>query len=144
MERAKLIEQSTLNIHLSKKQVKANVQQLGGFLEMLAALASEALLTLPGGLATLLVSEIVEKAVGGRGRLHLHQSGRGDGVYLHKSGHCFKMEPTKGNALRLTPNRFVVHGDGQYLKRKSQIYNERGLLGRNIPFKNIPMLNLLL
>ena len=76
LERAKLIGKSTLNIHLSKKQVKANIQHRGG--------------ALLGGLATGLVSGAVEKAVGGRG-LYLHPSGRrsdGDGLYLHKSGHC--------------------------------------------------------
>ena len=150
MERAKLIGKSTLNIHLSKKQVKANIQHRGGFLGMLAGLAAKALPTLLGGLATGLVSGAVEKAVGGRG-LYLHPSGRrsnGDGLYLHKSGHCVKVEPTKGKGLRLTPNRsnlIGVHGDGLYVKRGSQVYDGRGLLlGRNSPFKNIPILNLLL
>ena len=57
-----------------------------------------------------------------------------------------KVEPTKGNGLRLTPNRFVgVHGYSLYLIRESQIYDEKGLLlGRNSPFEDIPMLNLLL
>ena len=59
-----------------------------------------------------------------------------------------KVEPTKGNGLRLTPNNRVgVYGDGLYLKRGSQIYDGRDgrlLLGRNSPFKNIPILNLLL
>ena len=107
---------------------------------MLAGLATKALPTLLGGVATGLLSGTVEKAVGGHG---LHPSGRihGDGLYLHKSGYCVKVEPTKGNGLRLTPNRLVdVHGgDGLYLKRGSQIHGGRELLlGRNIPFKNIP------
>ena len=147
LERAKMIGKSTLNIHLSKKQVKANVQHRGGFLGMLAGLAAKALSVLLGELATGLVSGAVEKALGGRG-LYLHPSGRqnGDGLYLHKSRHCVKVEPTKGNGLRLTPNNRVgVYGDGLYLKRGSQIYDGRGLLlGRNSPFKNIPILNLLL
>ena len=66
LERAKLIGKSTLNIHLSKKQVKANIQHRGGFLGMLAGLAAIALPTLLGGLATGLVSGAVEKDVGGR------------------------------------------------------------------------------
>ena len=36
LERAKLIGKSMVNIHLSKKHVKANVQHRGGFLGMLA------------------------------------------------------------------------------------------------------------
>ena len=51
LERAKLIGKSTLNIHLSKKQVKANIQHRGGFLGMLADLAATALSALLGGLA---------------------------------------------------------------------------------------------
>ena len=141
LERAKLIGKPTLNIHLSKKRVKANVQHHGGFHGMLAELAAKALLALLSGLATGLVSGDVEKAVGGCG---VHPSG--DVLYLHKSGHCVKVEPTKGNGLRLTSKTFLgVHGDGLYLKRGSQIYDGTGLLlGCNSPFKNIPILNLLL
>ena len=64
LERAKLIGKATLNIHLSKKQVRANVQHRGGFLGKLAGLAAKALPTLLGGLATGLVSGAEEKAVG--------------------------------------------------------------------------------
>ena len=127
--------------------MKANVQQCGGFLGLLAGLAAKALPALLGGLATGLVSGAVESAVGGRG-LYLHPSGRcsGDGMYLYKFDHCVKVEPTNGKGLRLVPNRLVgVHGDGLYLKRGSQHYDGRGLLlGRISPFKNIPILNLLL
>ena len=70
-ERAKMIGKSTLNIHLSKKQVKANVQHRGGFLGILAGLAAKALPALLRGIATGLVSGVVEKAVGGHG-LYLH------------------------------------------------------------------------
>ena len=123
LERAKLIGKATLNIYLSKKQVKANVQHREGFLGMLARLATKALPTLLGGLATGLVAGAVEKAVGGRG-LFLHPSGRrsGDGLYLYKSGHCVKVEPIKGKGLRLAPNRSTlvgVHGDGLHLQRGS-------------------------
>ena len=54
----------------------------------------------------------------------------GNGLYLHKSGHCVKVEPVKGKGLYLTPHsRLVgVSGDGLNLKRGSSIYNGRGLL----------------
>ena len=144
VQRARLIGKSKVNIHLSKKQVEANVQHQGGFLGMLAGLAARALPTLAGlatkalpsllgGLATGLVSGAVEKAVGG------------NGLYLHKSGHCVKVEPVKGNGLYLTPHRRLVDGDGLYLKHGASIYEGKGLLlGSNSPFKNIPILNLLL
>ena len=150
MERAKLIGKPMLNIHLSKKQVKANVEHRGGFLGMLAGLAAKVLPSLLGGLATGVLSGAVSKAIGGNG-LYLHPSGRrgrsGDGLYLHKSGHCVKVEPIKGRGLRLTPSRttFDEYGDGFYLKKGDQVYDGHGLLfGANSPFKNIPILNLLL
>ena len=135
IERAKLIGKRQVTVHFSKRQVQANVQYQGGFLGMLAGLAAKALPSLLGGLATGLVSGAVEKAVGG------------NGLYLHKSGHCVKVDPVKGNGLYLTPHRGLhgVHGDGLYLKRGSTIRDGSGLiLGPNSPFKNIPILNLLL
>ena len=59
-----------------------------------------------------------------------------------------EVEPVKGNGLYLTPHRGGlpgIHGDGLYLKRGSTIQEGSGLiLGPNSPFKNIPILNLLL
>ena len=58
---------------------------------MLAGLAAKALphllKGLAGGLASGLASSAIKKVVGG------------DGLYLHKSGHCVKVEPVKGNGL---------------------------------------------
>ena len=104
---------------------------------MLAGLAAKALPHLLKGLAGGLASSAIKKVVGG------------DGLYLRKSGHCVKVEPVKGNGLYLTPHRGGsldgVHGDGLYLKRGSTIQDGSGLiLGPNSPFKNIPILNLLL
>ena len=153
MERARLIGKPTVNIHLSKKQVQTNETHSGGFLGMLASLVARALPTLLGGLATGVLSGAVSKAVGGHG-LRLHPSGGssssrryGDGLYLNKSGHCVKIEPTKGKGLRLSPSRVsaLPTRDGLYWKRGTQVYDGQGLLfGRNSPFKNIPILNLLL
>ena len=135
MERSKLIGKDKVTLHFSKRQMQANVQHQGGFLGMLAGLAAKALPSLLGGLATGLVSGAVKRAVGG------------NGLYLHKSGHCIKIEPVKGNGLYLTPQRRLsrVQGDGLYLKHGSAIRDGSGLiLGANSPFKNIPILNLLL
>ena len=52
MERARMIGKLNVTIHLSKKQVKANVQHKGGFLGMLAGLAAKALPTILGGLTS--------------------------------------------------------------------------------------------
>ena len=136
IERSKLIGKRQVTIHFSKRQVQENVQHQGGFLGILAGLAAKVLPSLLGGLATGLVSGAVKHAVAG-----------GDGLYLHKSGHCVKIEPVKGNGLYLTPHQSLpgLHGDGLYLKRGSTIQEGSGLiLGPNSPFKNIPILNLLL
>ena len=104
---------------------------------MLSGLAAKALPRLLKGFTSGLVSGAVTKAIGR------------DGLYLDKSGHCVKIDPVKGNGLYLAPHRGGslpgVHGDGLYLKRGSTIQDGSGLiLGRNRPFKNIPILNLLL
>ena len=68
----------------------------------------------------------------------------GDGLYLFKRGHCIKVEPVKGNGLYLTTHSSKIHayvGDGLYLKRVGAVHNGEGLiLGKNSPFKNVPIL----
>ena len=140
LERARLIGKPDVVIKLSTKQIKANLKHEGGFLSMLAGLAARALPTLLGGLATGLISGGIEKAIGGSGL-------SGNGLYLHKSGHCVKIRPIKGKGLELVPRRRPtgIFGDGLFLKHGSRIYDGRGLLlGKNSPFKNIPIIGLLL
>ena len=137
MERSRLIGKRKVTIHLSKRQVKANVQLQGGFLGMLAGLAAKALPLILGGLSPGLVSSAVKRAVGNRG----------NSLYLLKLGHCVKIDPVRGNGLYLTPHKRLsgVYGDGLYLKRVSRIQDGSGLiLGPNRRSKNIPILNLLL
>ena len=71
----------------------------------------------------------------------------GNGLYLHKSGHCVKLEPVEGNGLYLTPHSRLAcaSGDGLYLKRGTSIYEGRDLLlGSQSIFKNIPILKWIL
>ena len=136
IERARLIGKPRVSIHFSKKQMQANIRHDGGFLGALAGIAAKVLPSLAKGLATGLVSGAVGKVMG-------------DGLYLSKSGHRVKIEPVKGNGLYLTPYRRdgdgFPTGDGLFLKRGSEIRDGLGLiLGPNSPFKNIPILNLLL
>ena len=143
LERAKLMNKSSITIKLSKNQVEANVKHKGGFIGTLLGLASKVLPTLLGGLATGLISGGIEKAIGGSG-LHNHQCG--NGLYLHKSGHSVKIIPIRGRGVQLLPKKLRgVSGDGLYLKHGANIYDGRGLLlGKNSPFKNIPILGLIL
>ena len=115
--------------------MQANIKHEGGFLGMLAGLAARALPTLLTGLASGLVSGAVEKAIGG------------SGLYLHKKGHgCARVQLVKGNGLYLTPHpRISTGGTGLFLKHGDQVYSGEGLLlGANSPFKNIPLLGLIL
>ena len=51
----------------------------------------------------------------------------------------------KGDGLYLAPHPRFVEGDGQFLKHGAGISDVAGLLmGKNSPFKNIPVLGWLL
>ena len=137
IERARLIGKKRVTVRLSSKQVQANIKHEGGFLGMLASLAARALPTLLTGLASGLVSGAVEKAVTA-----------GSGLYLHKKGYgCAKVQIVKGDGLYLTPHPHIntAGGNGLFLKHGDQVYSGEGLLlGANSPFKNIPLLGLIL
>ena len=127
LERARMIGKKRATVRLSRKQVKANVKYEGGVLGMLAALAARVLPSLLGGLATGLVSGAVEKAI----------TSSGKGLYLQKKGCTAKIQLVKGNA---------TVGNGLYFKDDNdRVYEGEGLiLGSNSPFKNIPLLRLIL
>ena len=123
-----------MTIRMSRKQVKKNVKFEGGFLSMLINLATKALPVLLGGLATGVLSGAVEKAV------------RGDGLFLGKKGYgTAKIEFNKeDNGITLTPVPTENH-NGIYLRHNGSMFKGKGLLlGKNSPFKNIPILGLIL
>ena len=134
IERAKLIGKKTISIRLSRKQVRVNIKHEGGFLGMLAGLAARILPSLLTGLATGAVSGAVEKAISG------------NGLFLTKRGHgCARIQLVKGNGLYLTHHSDNVDGEGIFLRHDDKIYRGEGLLlGPNSPFKNVPLLGLLL
>ena len=87
------------------------------------------------GLATGLLSGGIHKAICGSGGAAV-----GDGHYLHKHDKCYRVQKCKGNGLYLAPQ-----GDGLFLKHGNDISDGAGLLmGKNSPFKNIPVLGWLL
>ena len=99
---------------------------------MLMKLATKALPTLLGGLATGVISSGVEKAIAGNG-LFLGQRGMGTA----------NIEGNE-NGIVLTPVQDEKI-NGLYLKHDGQIIQGKGLLfGPNSPFKDIPILGLLL
>ena len=126
---------------MSKHQIEKNISHQGGFLSFLAGLASKALPMLAKGLAGGFMSGVADQVLGNKKS--------GDGLYLFKRGHCVKVEPVKGNGLYLTPHspkfQNVGVGDGLYLKQGNAIHNGEGLiLGKNSPFKNVPILGWIL
>ena len=76
-------------------------------------------------------------------------NGEGMKMYLYKDGLSYDLKKTRDGAMHISPrpNLTDVYGDGLYLRRAGSglIYNGEGLLlGPESPFKNIPILGLLL
>ena len=134
MQRAISSNKKVLTVRMSRRQVKYNKKFEGGFLSMLLKLASKALPVLLGGLASGVLSGVVEKAVSGNG-LFLGKRGYGTAkIDFNKEDDGITVTPVP------TENR-----NGLYLKHEGQIYEGKGLLlGKNSPFKNIPILGLIL
>ena len=130
-----------VQIRKSARQVVKNVSYTGGFSAALAPLiaralplAAHVLPTIMSGLATGLPSGGIHKAISGNGVV-------GDGLYLHKHDKCYQVQTLKGNGLYLAPHPHFVEGDGLFLKHGNDISDGAGLLiGKNSPFKNIPVL----
>ena len=100
---------------------------------MLASLATRALPALLTGLATGLLSGGISNAI------------RGNGLFLQMHGKCYQVQKCDGDGLYLAPHPPLVKGDGLFLKSGSDISDGAGLLmGKNSPFKNIPILGWLL
>ena len=132
IERSRLVGKKSVSVRLSRKQIRENIKHEGGFLATLAGLAARALPTILGGLASGLLSGAMEKAVDG------------DGLFVYKNKQSARIQPVKGGGLFLTPFP-QPHGHGVYIRHGNEVYNGEGLLlGPNSPFKDIPLLNLLL
>ena len=131
IERANALGKRSITIRMSRKQMQANIKHEGGFLGMLAGLAARVLPSLLTGLATGAVSGAVENAIAG------------DGLYFSRNGQCAEVHPVEGGGLYLTPHT-EAEGRGLYLKHNHTIYGQGLLLGKDSPFKDIPILGLLL
>ena len=137
------VEGRRVQIRLSARQVAKNVSYTGGFIGALTLasalpLAARAPPTILSGLTTGLLSGGINKPISGSGAA-------GDGLYLQKHDKCYRVQKCKGNGLYLTPHPRFVEGDGLFLKHGNDISDGAGLLmGKNSPFKNIPVLGWLL
>ena len=134
MQRAIASGKNVMTVRMSRKQVRHNTKFEGGFLSMLMRLATKALPVLLGGIATGALSGAVEKAVSG------------NGLFLGKRGYgTAKIDFMKdSNGITLTPVKAEKY-NGLYLKHDGQVYEGKGLLlGPKSPFRNIPVLGLIL
>ena len=131
-----------MHLRLNAKQVARNASYTGGFLASIAArllpLITRALPTIMTGLTTGLLSGGISKAISGKGL--------GDGLYLHKNSKCYRVQKTEGDGLFLSPSYSIPNrGDGLFLKQGKNVTDGSGLiLGKNSPFRNIPVLGWLL
>ena len=127
-------------IKMSKTQVARNMKIEGGFLSLLAGLASRAI---P------LIAKTVLPALGFGALSSLASTGvqMGDGLFIKKGGCVCEVE-TDGKRVLLEPtdlNPFKKLGNGLYLRKEGKIYDGKGLLlGPQSPFKNIPILGMIL
>lgn len=139
-----------VTLKLSKAQVKANTKVEGGFLATLARMAlpllTRALPTVGKALGVGALTGLANEAVG--------SLFGGSGLYLKKGG-CLCQIESDGRGLYLAPTTTssggsleVPQGDGLYLNPPGTYQFQRVgkglLLGKDSPFKNIPLLNILL
>ena len=108
----------------------------GGFLSALMAMASKVLPTLLTGLASGVIGGLAEKAIS-----------KGSGLYLGKHGRgVTQIHLVEGGGLYLSPLFYPEEDyDGLYMTHDNQMYKGSGLiLGKDSPFRNIPILGWLL
>ena len=134
MQKAVSSGKSVMTIRMSKRQVKKNVKFEGGFLSTLLNLATKALPVLLTGAASGLLGGVMDRIVSG------------NGLFLGKRGYgTAKIDFIKGHdGIMLTPVKAEKY-KGLYLKHDGRVYQGKGLLlGPNSPFKDIPVLGLIL
>ena len=125
-------------IKMTKTQLAHNMKIEGRFLPALAGLipflTGTVLPALGVGALSGLASMGVQKLVG-------------NGLYLKKGSSVCQID-TDGKGLYLGPTSgkgFETVGNGLYLMKQGGLYDGRGLiLGPNSPFKNIPILGMIL
>lgn len=117
LERAKVMGKHGTRIQVSPRQVEANVVHGKGLLSILAKLAA---MILPAVM--------------------------GSGLFLSKNGHVARVQGIQGGGLYLSPHARAPEREGLYLvSDDGNVYHGDGLLlGKNSPFRNIPILNILL
>ena len=138
LERAKLMGKDQVSITLSVPQVKANTEHTGGFLWGLASTLGPLLLQGAKALGPALLRGAAS-AVAAKGMEKM----MGKGMYFQKNGHCSQVQAVKGGGLYLSPHPRIHGGEGLF-EAENGVVGGGLLLGENSPFKNVPLLNILL
>ena len=137
MENAKNAGKKTITFRFSRRQLRANIHHEGGFLSALMGMATKVLPTLLTGLASGVIGGLAEKAIS-----------KGSGLYLGKHGRgVSQIHLVEGGGLYLSPLFYPEQEDydGLYMTHDDKMYKGSGLiLGKNSPFRNIPILGWLL
>ena len=136
MRNAKMEGKKSIILRFSRKQIRANVHHEGGFLSAIMSVASKILPTLLTGLASGVIGGLAEKAI----------TKSGSGLYLGKRGRgVSEIHLVEGGGLYLSP---LFHPeedyDGLWMDDGNQMYGAGLILGKDSPFRNIPLLGWLL
>ena len=130
-------EKKGMTIRMSKTQLAHNIK-IEGFLPALAGLIPFLTGTVLPALGVEALSGLVSTGV---------QKVIGNGLYLKKGGRVCQIE-TDEEGLYLGPassKGFETVGNGLYLMKQGGLYDGRGqILGPNSPFKNTPILGMIL
>ena len=136
MEDAKRAGKKSMIFRFSRRHVRANVHHEGGFLGALMSMAAKVLPTLLTGLASGVIGGLAEKAIS-----------KGSGLYLGRKGRgVSQIHLVEGGGLYLSPLFYPEEDhDGLYMKHDDKLYKGTGLiLGKDSPFRNIPILGWIL
>ena len=138
IERAQLMGKDRVSIKLTVPQIKANTEHTGGFLWGLASALGPLLLQGAKALAPAIIRGAAS-AVASKGMEKM----MGKGMYFQKNGHCSRVQTVEGGGLYLSPHPRIHGGEGLFEADENEVGG--GLrLGANSPFKNVPLLNILL
>jgi hypothetical protein len=135
-----------VTIKMSKTQLEDNAKVEGGFIgAILPFLATAGKFLLSSVLPSLATGALTGLGSAAGSKIVDKISGSGV-LYVKKGGVCCKIKPA-GEGLILSPWKkgSSITGSGLFMKRGSGYVSGEGLiLGPNSPFKNIPILGMLL
>lgn len=134
-----------VTIKMSKTQLQHNAKVEGGFIGALLPFLATAGKFLLSSVLPTLASGVLSGVGQAAGSTAVNKIAGGQIIYMKKNGMGCKVH-VSGSGLYLAPwNKGSSVGEGLYMKSGSSYVDGSGLiLGPNSPFKNIPILGMLL